>query len=80
MTDLQKIEVGAQAATQADLKAATQAVDTALTDAGRYANQATAGIQVARRDAQGFLRRNVWALLGVAVLAVVVAVLVTHFG
>ena len=56
-------------AAQAD---ATKAADAALADASRYAGQATAGIQVAEERAQGWLRRNVWGLLGVAVVFAVI--------
>lgn len=51
---------------------AMKAADAALTDASRYANQATIGIQAAQKDAQGWLRRNVWGLLGAAVVLAVI--------
>ena len=52
--------------------AARGVVGTVTTDAGKYANQATIGIQVAQKDAQGWLRRNVWGILGAAVVLALV--------
>ena len=53
-------------------QAATQAADAALAQASKYAGQATAGIEVAQHDAQGWLRRNVWGVLGAAVVLAVI--------
>ena len=68
----QKDAAQVQTTAAADLAKAEAAargvVGTVTTDAGKYANQATIGIQVAQKDAQGWLRRNVWGLLGAAVV------------
>lgn len=54
-------------AAQAD---ATKAADAALTRASKYAGQATAAAQADIKVSQGFLRRNVWALVAIAVVAI----------
>ena len=68
----QKDAAQVQTTAAADLAKAEAAargvVGTVTKDAGLYANQATAGIQVAQKDAQGWLRRNVWGVLGAAVV------------
>ena len=60
--------------------AARGAVGAVQADVGKYANQATIGVQRDVGQAQGWLRRNVWGVLGAAVAAVIVAVLVAYFG
>ena len=61
-----------QATAAADLAKAEAAVrgavGTVQADAGKYANQATIGAKQAEAQAQGWLRRNVWGVLGAAVV------------
>ena len=61
-----------QATAAADLAkaeaAARGAVGTVGADVNKYANQATIGAKQAEVQAQGWLRRNVWAVLGAAVV------------
>lgn len=59
---------------------AAKAADAAINGADKYLNQATTGIQAAQRQTQGWLRRNVWGVVGVAVVLAVVAVLALRFG
>ena len=60
---------------------ATKSMDAVLTAVGKdaaavrqAAGQAKAAAQVEMRQAQGWLRRHVWALLGVAVALAAIAV------
>ena len=48
--------------------AARGVVGTVTADAGKFANQATIGVQKDVGQAQGWLRRNVWGGLGAAVV------------
>ena len=48
--------------------AARGAVGTVAADVNKYANQATIGAKQAEAQAQGWLRRNVWGVLGAAVV------------
>ena len=48
--------------------AARGAVGTVTADAGKFAGQATAGISALETTSQGWLRRNVWGVLGAAVV------------
>lgn len=52
---------------------AAKAADAALADAGKYANQATIGARQVETQAQGWLRRNVWGVLGAAVVLALIA-------
>ena len=73
----QKDAAQVQATAAADLAKAEAAargvVGTVTADAGKYANQATIGVQKDVGQAQGWLRRNVWGLLGVAVVLALIA-------
>ena len=60
--------------------AARGAVGAVAADAGKFAGQATAGIGALEATSQGWLRRNVWGVLGAAVMLAVVAVLALRFG
>ena len=53
--------------------AARGVVGTVTADAGKYANQATIGAKQAEAQAQGWLRRNVWGILGAAVVLALIA-------
>ena len=87
MSDIIKAAQGDAAQVQktaaADLAKAEAAargvVGTVTADAGKYANQATIGAKQAEAQAQGWLRRNVWGVLGAAlVLALIVFWLVVR--
>ena len=70
--DAAHVQKGAAADLAQAEAAARGAVGTVQADVGKFANQATAGIQVAQKDAQGWLRRNVWGILGAAVVLALV--------
>ena len=65
-----------QATAAADLAKAEAAVrgavGTAQADVGKYANQATIGVQKDVAQAQGWLRHYVWGILGAAVVLALV--------
>ena len=70
MSDMIKTAQKDAATVQAD---ATRAADAALAQASKFAGQATAGIEVAQTDARGWLRRNVWGLLGAVIVLALIA-------
>ncbi len=74
MSDIiKKAEADAGAAVKAAEIGARAEVAAGLGAAGRYANQATIGAQQAEVQTQGFLRRNVFAVVSIAVVLLAVA-------
>ena len=70
--DVAKVQNDATNAADAALARASKLAGTVTADAGKYANQATIGAKQAEAQAQGWLRRNVWGVLGAAVVLALV--------
>ena len=66
--DASQVQNDATNAADAALARASKLAGTVGADASRYANQATIGMQKDVTQAQGWLRRNVWGVLGAAVV------------
>ena len=66
--DAAQVQNDATNAADAALARASKLAGTVTADAGKFANQATIGVQKDVGQAQGWLRRNVWGVLGAAVV------------